>query len=85
MAIYKNTSLVHQSNFVAAIDSYFYVFNTHLIKKNTATHEFKLFLTGTQKLQEVTCQPRSLGSFAFQKAWIWGQELTFKKWTKKDP
>ena len=84
MAIYKNTSLVHQSNFVAAIDSYFCVQHT-FDKKNTATHEFKLFLTGTQKLQEVTRQPRSLGSFAFQKAWIWGQELTFKKWTKKDP
>ena len=33
MAIYKNASLVRQSNFVAAIDSYFYVFNTRSMKK----------------------------------------------------
>ena len=79
MAIYKNTSLVRQSNSVAVIDSYFYVFNTCSIKKKTATHTLKLFLTGKRKSREVTCQPRSLGSFAFQKAWIWGQELAFKK------
>ena len=79
MAIYKNTSFVRQSNFVAAIDSYFYVFNMRLIKKKTATHALKLFLTGKRKSREVTRQPRSLGSFAFQKAWIWGQELAFKK------
>ena len=35
MMIYKNTSLVPQSNFVAVIDSYFYLFNTYSIKKHS--------------------------------------------------
>ena len=79
MAIYKNTSLVRQSNFVTVINSYFCVFNMRSIKKKTATHALNLFLTGKRKSHEVTCQPRFFGSFAFQKAWIWGQELAFKK------
>ena len=33
-------------------------------------HGLKLFLTSRQKLQEVTCQPQFLYSFAFGKAWI---------------
>ena len=40
---------------------------------------------GKQKLHEVTWQPRSLGSFAFGKAWIGGQESAFKKETRKEP
>ena len=77
--IYNNISLVHQSNFLAAIASYLDVFNTHLIKTNTTTLALKLFLTSKQKLHEVTCQPQFLGSFAFQKAWIGGQESAFEK------
>ena len=51
------------------------MFNTRSIKKKPATHALKLFLTGKRKSHEVTRQPQSLGSFAFQKAWIWGQEF----------
>ena len=76
ITIYNNTSLVYQSNFVAAIAYYLQVFNTLLIK-NTATHALKLFLTSKQKLQEVTYQPQSLGSFAFRKAWYWGRRISF--------
>ena len=82
--IYNNISLVRQSNFVAAIASYLHVFNTHWIKK-TAAHALKLFLTGKRKLHEVTCQPQSLGSFAFRKDWIGRQESAFKKETRKEP
>ena len=39
----------------------------------------KLFLTSKQKLHEVKRQPQFLHSFAFGKAWIVGQESTFKK------
>ena len=42
-------------------------------------HVLKLFLTSKRKLQEVTCQPRFLYSFAFGKAWIGGQESAFRK------
>ena len=42
-------------------------------------HAFKLLLTSKQKLHEVTCQPRSLYSFAFWKAWIGRPETAFKK------
>ena len=42
-------------------------------------HVLKLFLTSKRNLHEVTCQPRSLCSFAFQKAWNGGQESAFKK------
>ena len=80
--IYNNTSLVHQSNFVAVIASYLYRFNTHLIKK-TATHALKLFLVKKQNLHAMTCQPWSLGSFAFWKTWIGGQVSAFKKRQKK--
>ena len=73
ITIYKNTSLVCQSNFVAEIASYLlHVFKTDLIKTNTITHALKFFLTSKRKFHEVTRQPRSLGSFAFQKAWIEG-------------
>ena len=76
--IYNNTSLVHQSNFLAATASYLDVLNTNLIKTNTTMHALKLFLTSKQKLHEVTCQPQFLGSFDFQKAWIGGQESAFE-------
>ena len=79
MTTYKNTSLVCQSNFVVAIASYLHVFNTHSIKANTTTHVLKLFLTSKWKLHEVTRQPRSLSSFAFQMAETGGEEPTFKK------
>ena len=69
---------------IAAIDSYFHVFNTNSIKKNPATHALKLFLTGKRKLHEVTGQPGSLGFFAFQKSCIWGKESAFKKETRKE-
>ena len=42
-------------------------------------HVFKLLLTSKQKLHEVKCQPRSLYSFAFWKAWIGRPETAFKK------
>ena len=42
-------------------------------------HAFKLLLTSKRKLHEVICQPRSLYSFAFQKAWIGRPEAAFKK------
>ena len=48
-------------------------------------HVLKLFLTSKQKLHEVTQQPQSLCSFAFQKAWIGGQESAFKKDKKRAP
>ena len=35
-------------------------------------HVLKLLLTSKRKLHEVKHQPQSLGSFAFQKAWIGG-------------
>ena len=38
-----------------------------------------LFLTSKRKLHEMACQPQSLCSFAFWKAWIGGQESAFKK------
>ena len=49
----------------------------HRFDKKTATDALKLFLTSKRKLHEVTRQPWSLGSFAFQKAWIGGQESVF--------
>ena len=75
----NNTSLVCQSNFVAAIASYLHVFNTHSIKTNTTKYVLKLFLTSKRKLHEVTRQPRSLSSFAFQMAEIRREEPAFKK------
>ena len=82
--IYSNTSLVHLSNFVAVIAFCLHVFNMHWNKKNTASHVLKLFLTGKWRLHEVTCQPQSLGSFAFWKVWIGGKESAFKE-TRKEP
>ena len=78
MVIYKNTSLDRPSNFVAVIDFYFYVFNMHSMKKHSYTSTEVIF-NQQLKLHEVTHQPQSLGSFTFQKAWIWGQESAFKR------
>ena len=55
----------------------------HRFDKKTATDALKLFLTSKRKLHEVTRQPWSLGSFAFQKAWIGGQESAFLKKNEK--
>ena len=81
--IYNSTSLVCQSNFAAQIAYYLHVFNKHSIKTNTTTNALKLFLTSKQKLHQVTRQPRSLGSFAFQKAWIGRKDQLLKKRKKK--
>ena len=81
----NNTSLVRQSNFVAAIASYLHLFNAHLIKTDRSAHALELFLTSKQKLHEVACQPQLLGSLAFQKEWIKGQKLAFRKETRKEP
>ena len=64
---------------MAEIASYLPVFNMHSIKTNATTHPLKLFLTSKRKLLDVTRQPRSLGSFAFRKAWIGRQKSAFKK------
>ena len=44
----NNTSLVRQSNIVAAIASYLHLFNAHLIKTNRSAHALELFLTSKQ-------------------------------------
>ena len=78
--------MIHQSNFVVAIASYLHLLNSDSIKTNTTMqHVLQFFLTGKQKLHEMTCQPWSLGSFTFQKGWIGGQESAFKKETRKEP
>ena len=53
--------------------------STHIRKKSTTTHALKLSFTSKRKLHEVICQPQSLRSFAFWKAWIGGQESASKK------
>ena len=75
----SNTSLVCQSNFVAAIASYLHLFNMHLIKTNITTLALQFFLTSKQKLHKVACQSQPLGSLNFQKGWIRGQESVFKR------
>ena len=82
---YSNTSLVHQSIFVAVIASYLHVFNTHLIKTNTTTRALQFFLNSKQKSHDMVYQPQPLGSLAFRKGWIRGQESAFKKETRKEP
>ena len=69
---------------MAETASSLHVFNMHSIKTSVTVHVLKLFLTSKRKLQEVTCQPQSLGSHFSERLGLGDKNQLLKK-RKKEP